>query len=506
MSKLGQLGLLFAGITLAAFAVTRFFIREWYPFYWVLLGLIGVFLGLSILVDRKFYKEFFSMKTTKNGMNMGVMIILVFVLLFVVNFLGARNVKTFDFSQAQRNSLSEQSLKIIKTLTEELKVRFFYAQKQDGNEENRKAFRELIRKYQDNTNKINLEFVEVNERPDLAEAYGVKQGKGIVFLEYKGKKQSIEKIDEQDITQALIRVMSDKSKKIYFTEGHAEYSLSDSQGAKGLGRLKTVLEGKNYEVKTFALSQTGKVPEDADVLAIIGPMQGFLEHELKALTDFVAKGGNLILALEQKNNTGLDKWLTSYGLEMENNYLISVADSPLPKGITFAFQYSSQSEITKLFAKNQVSLFLLPQAVKKLGQAPSTIAYDDLVKVGPAVSLESLSAKKPSAEGNFTSVIFAKGKLSSSEKHDFQMVVFGDADIFNNELIDANMNKDLVANSFSQLAKDENQISISPKELSKTELDPSQAKQALFYFGIIIPLPLIMLITSIVIWFRRRNA
>ena len=57
--------------------------------------------------------------------------------------------------------------------------------------ENRKAFRELVRKYQDHTNKINLEFVEVNERPDLAEAYGVKQGKGIVLLEYKGKKQSI---------------------------------------------------------------------------------------------------------------------------------------------------------------------------------------------------------------------------------------------------------------------------------------------------------------------------
>jgi ABC-type uncharacterized transport system involved in gliding motility auxiliary subunit len=506
MSKLGQLSLLFAGLTLAAFGVTRFFIREWYPFYWVLLGLIAFFVGAATFVDRKFYKEFFSMKTTKNGMNMGVMILLVFILLFVVNFIGARNVKTFDFSQAQRNSLSDQSLKIIKSLDQELKVSFFYHQKQEGMEENRKAFREVIRKYQDNTNKINLEFIEVNERPDLAEAYGVKQGKGIVFLEYKGKKQSIEKIDEQDITQALIRVMSDKSKKIYFTEGHAEYSLSDAQNPKGLGRLKTVLESKNYEVATLALAQTSKIPDDADALAIIGPMQGFLEHEHKALTEFVAKGGNLIIALEQKNNSGLDKWLTTYGLQMENNYLISIANSPLPKGISFAYQYSSQSEITKLFAKNQVSLFLLPQGIKKMSQAPAAISFDELVKVGPAVALESLTSAKPTAEGNFASVVYAKGKLNLEAKQDFQMIVYGDADIFNNELLDANMNKDLVSNSFSQLVKDENQISISPKELSKTELDPSQAKQALFYFGVIIPLPLIMLISSIVIWFRRRHA
>ncbi|OYZ16371.1 MAG: hypothetical protein B7Y39_15700 [Bdellovibrio sp. 28-41-41] len=68
------------------------------------------------------------------------------------------------------------------------------------------------------------------------------------------------------------------------------------------------------------------------------------------------------------------------------------------------------------------------------------------------------------------------------------------------------MNKDLVSNSFSQLAKDDNLISISPKELTKTEIDPSQSKQAFFYFGIVIPLPIIMLISAIVIWYRRRNA
>ncbi len=101
MSKLGQLSLLFAGLTLVAFGVTRFFIREWYPFYWVLLGLIAFFVLASGFVDRKFYKDFFSMKTTKNGMNMGVMILLVTILLLAVNFIGARNVKTFDFSQAQ---------------------------------------------------------------------------------------------------------------------------------------------------------------------------------------------------------------------------------------------------------------------------------------------------------------------------------------------------------------------------------------------------------------------
>lgn len=506
MSKLGQLSLLFSGLSLAAFGITRFFIREWYPFYWVMIALIVIFLLAAFFFDRKFYTEFFTMKTTKHGMNMGAMILLVFVLLFLVNFIGARNIKTFDFSQAQRNTLSDQSIKLLSSLTDELKIRFFYHDKQEGADENRRAFRELIRKYQDKTSKISLEFVEVNERPDLAEEYGVKQGKGIVFVEYKGKKQSIEKIDEQDLTQALIRVMSDKSKKIYFVEGHGEYPLSDTTNPKGAGRLKTVLESKNYIVETLALAQTGKIPEDTDALAIIGAEQKFLEHEIKALSDYAGAGGNLIIALEPKNKTGLDEWLKKFGLEMQNDYLISVAKSPLPKGITFAFTFSGTSEITKAFPKNQVSLFFLPQSIKKSAAAPATITYDELVKVGPAVAITDLKAPMPGNEGVYNSVYYAKGKLKPEDLKDFQLIVYGDADLFSNDLLDANLNKDLASNSFSQLAKDENLISISPKELAKTEIDPSQTKQALFYFGVIIPIPLLMLIAAILIWYRRRNA
>lgn len=506
MSKLGQLSLLFSGLSLAAFGITRFFIREWYPFYWVMIGLIFIFLLAAIFFDRVFYKEFFTMKTTKHGMNMGAMILLVFILLFLVNFIGARNIKTFDFSQAQRNTLSDQSIKLLASLTDELKIRFFYHEKQEGVEENRRAFRELIRKYQDKTNKINLEFVEVNERPDLAEEYGIKQGKGIVFIEYKGKKQSIEKIDEQDMTQALIRVMSDKSKKIYFVEGHGEFSLSDPSNPKGLGRLKTILESKNYQILNVALAQTGKIPDDADAIAIIGAEQKFLDHELKAISEYTASGGNLIIGLEPKNKSGLDEWLKTYGLELQNDYLISVAKTPLPKGITFAYTFSGTSEITKSFPKNQVALFFLPQSIKKSGSAPSTLTYDELVKVGPAVAITDLKSQMPTNEGIYSSVFYAKGKLKTEDPKDFQMILFGDADLFTNELVDANLNKDLVSNSFSQLAKDENLISISPKELAKTEIDPSQTKQALFYFGIVFPIPLIMLVTAILIWYRRRNA
>src|SRR5690606_37788923 len=113
-------------ISFVALGITRYVIGEWVPFCWLSLGLGVFFLTFAILKDRLFYKDFLSMKTTKEGMSMGVLILLMLAVLIVVNYLGARNLKTWDFSAAQLNTLSEQSIQLVKGLESDLKVYFFY--------------------------------------------------------------------------------------------------------------------------------------------------------------------------------------------------------------------------------------------------------------------------------------------------------------------------------------------------------------------------------------------
>ena len=85
-----------------------------------------------------------------------------------------------------------------------LLILYFYQKGTEGVEENRRAFIELMKKYQDQSSLIKLEFVDVNERPDLTEKYSVTKGNE-VYLEYKGRKNQIQKIDEQEITSALVK-------------------------------------------------------------------------------------------------------------------------------------------------------------------------------------------------------------------------------------------------------------------------------------------------------------
>lgn len=225
MKNIGKLSFVFSGVTLACLGVTHFLIGGWIPFFWILLGLFILSLINGIYFERRNLAEFFTMKTTKHGMSMGLTFVLVLALLGFLNFISTRHYKTWDFSSAKVNTLSDQSIQLAKSLDSDLSIKFFYKEGQEDNQRNRQAFRELVKKYQDHTSRIRLEFIEVNQRPDLTEEYGVNKGSGIAFLDYKGRRNRLEKIEEQELTSALIKVTREKDKILYFTTGHGEKDL-----------------------------------------------------------------------------------------------------------------------------------------------------------------------------------------------------------------------------------------------------------------------------------------
>jgi ABC-type uncharacterized transport system involved in gliding motility auxiliary subunit len=510
MSKLGKISFLFAFISIACVALIRYIVGDWVPFCTIAVVMTVLFFGYGVYTDRRFFKDFFTMKTTKHGMNMGVMILLVLGILAIVNFLAVRHTATWDFSVSRSNTLSEQSVKLVKNLNAELLVRFFYKKGVEGNDENRRQFRELIKKYQDQNPTVQLEFVEVNERPDLAKEYGVDKGSGVVFLDYKGRRNRIEKIDEQEFTSALVKVTREKQKTLYFTVGHGEKSLDEKKEGLGLGSLKLMLDNNRYDVKTLALSQNPKIPADADVVVIAGPIQDFQGFEITALEEYLKSGGGLFLALESQNTAGLEKLLSRVGIKFQNDYVMSVVDTVLGRGLnqgpTMGNVFAADSKITSGFAQGEVTLFRYPSSLT-LDKVPVGIAVDEIVKTNEnSMSYKSLTLSGDGPKGPFTLVDFVKGKFPGSDKNDFSMIVAGDVDFVTNQMLYQNLNRDLVLNSIAALAKEESLISITPKEAQATEMMLTPTKFGLFLFCFVIPLPLILLGLAIGLWIKRRNA
>lgn len=513
MSKLGKIFFLLSSLSLVSFVVMRLIAGGWIPFLWICLGLFVGFLFGGFWQDRGFYREFLSMKTTKQGMSMGAMLGLVLILLIAVNFLGVRRYKTFDFSAAQVNSLSDQSKKILAGLNSELKVLYFYQKGAEGVEDNRRAFIELLKKYQDQSSFVKLEFVEVNERPDLTEKYGVNKGSGVVFVDYKDRKSQIGKIDEQELTSALVKVTREKEKSIYFISGHGERDLEDIKSPTGAGALKALLQGSRYTVKSWIIAQNGEIPSDADVVMILGPAQAFLESEIDVLSKYLRRGGGLVLALEPGAKTNLQKFLSEMGVATKDNYLVNFMDTQIGRAVdpraTVGSVFSGTDEITKPFGKNQFVVFRLPMAIDKIEALPAGLVYEPLVKT----SEKTMAYNKPQFDGpglpgSFTVAAVVRGRWPGSDLKapSFAVVVTGDADFLSNQLLYQNLNRDLALNSVAGLAKEENLISITPKEVGVTQMHMSETAFYLFVFGFILVVPVAFLVLSGTLWFRRRYA
>lgn len=510
MNRMSKILLLLSAVCIVCFAVTRFLMGVWIPFLWIPLALLVLFLFGALFAERKLLGEFLTMRTTKHGMNMGALIGLVLVVLIVVNFLAVRHSKVWDFSGNQSNTLSDQSVKLAKSLDSELLVRFFYKKGVEGTDENRKAFRELVKKYQDQTTQLKLEFVEVNERPDLAESYGVTKGSGIIFLEYKGRKNRMDKIDEQEFTNALVKVIREKEKNVYYVTGHGERDLDEAKTANGLNAWKMMVENNRYILKPIALNLSAKIPEDADVLAIVGPTQNYLDYEIRALQDYLKRGGSLFIALKSKQTSALDKLLEPIGILPMNNYVFNLVQTPTGQEIqpeqTLATVFSTNSEITKVFGKNEALIFRSPMSFKR-GTVPEGVVLDEIVKAPESsMSFETMEIKNVGPQGAYTIAMTANGKFPGTQGKEFSLVIVGDPDFMSNQLLGQTLNRDLALNSLAALAKENNLISISPKETQVTKMMMTETMFYVFLLAFAIPLPIALLGTSVTLWMKRRHA
>ncbi len=515
MSGYGRLAF---GAGLACFislAGLYFATKIWMPFMWglVIPGLLAFI--FCIFIDRTVIKEFFTMKSTKQGLNMGALILIVFAFLTVINYLGAKYYKVFDLSGNKVNTLSEQSIQLVKALDTDLVIRFFYKNGSDRVDENKKMFRDLVKKYQDESLKVQLEFVEMNENAKLTQDYGATRGSGEAFLDYKNSKNRIENYTEQDLTNALIKVTRTIKKSVYFVEGHDERNTDNEKDESGLFGFKQLLEKNSYLVKKLSIASQTEIPSDADALLILAPKQSFLPIEVKSLTSYLERGGSLYLALEKANTAGLDKLLASLGLELEKFYVFNVYNSPMGQVVnaqspTVAVNYSTTHSATKVFAANQMTVFSQPNAIK-INSIPDAFKTEVLVKTPVnSVALKDLDSQDYLGEPkSYNLGVEVKGKIGKSDK-EFSVIIFSDVDFMSNLLLYQNLNRDLALNSVASLTKENDLISVSPKEPMATKilLSPPEMNQFLkfVFLGVFLPIPIVFMILSITVWYRRRYA
>jgi drug/metabolite transporter (DMT)-like permease len=89
----------------------------------LILGAAGVVaLAAYILLNTSTLKEGFKRRSFIYSSNMIVVVVLVIGILVVINYFFARHHHRFDFTEAKLHSISDQSVKVLKNLKEDVRM------------------------------------------------------------------------------------------------------------------------------------------------------------------------------------------------------------------------------------------------------------------------------------------------------------------------------------------------------------------------------------------------
>ncbi|MCB0411804.1 MAG: GldG family protein, partial [Bdellovibrionales bacterium] len=448
MSRLGKGCLLLSVLSLVVLMATRTILGGWVnllyiPLVLLVAGVIGV-----VVLERKTLVDFLTMRTTKHGMNMGVLILLGVVLMVSVNYLGVRFNKTVDVTEEKLNSLSEQSVKVLKSLDKDLTVYIFY--KGEEAKDQRQAIKQNLTLYEESSPKIKVRTVNSYVEPALAQEYlgditDKNRGEVFVFVNYGGKKIRVEtegpgQITEEKLTSAIIRATREGNKKIYFVTGHGERDLKGTD-PEALSQLVESLEGASYKVEPINFTEKAAIPEDASLIAIVGPQAPYLDAELNLLRDYLRKGGRVVVAVDPGQHHNLSLLTKSVGVEFKNNYILNQLSQIVGRGLASAIgiTYESGAGVTDKFQNGEMTIFDLASEVVPAPDVSENLKVTPLVKTHDSAFVENdIKNVSQPKEGDFGSrdvAVLSEGHLDGGkdEKTEFASVIFGDSDFMANK-------------------------------------------------------------------------
>ncbi|MCX6111962.1 MAG: GldG family protein [Proteobacteria bacterium] len=418
------------------------FLPHYYRFGYVLLILTGVVLIFAAIINRNKICLCFKDRKNLKSVNAVTTIILTVIIIGAVNYIAYRNERKMDLTRAKINTLSDQTVKVLKNLKDNVHFTAFLEPATDG-----ASFEYAMEKYKYYTNNISYEVVDPNKDPIKARNNNITNY-GTVIASVNNNEARFESLTEEDITNSIIKLTRTGKKKIYFLSGHGERDI-DSDNAEDYSFIKKIITGQSYTAEKLNLLTLKTVPQDANLLIIAGPKKIFFEKEISAIQNYIKNNGAVFILSDPSSpkytitpNQNVNRILAGFGVKLMDDVIIDP----------------------------QSKLFGVTEAM------PVIQSYDS----GP----------------------LDLGILISDKKNN-DIVVFGNSSFVANQYVSHAANSDIFMNAVSYLAKDNDLISIRPKTDESGRFSmPGGLLVGLFTVYVV---PFSILASGVVYWYKRRR-
>ncbi len=495
---------LFAGLFLVYYLYDKKFIG------WIVFGIGIILFGLYFYFHRDSFKSSLKRKSLIYGSNLFVIVLLVFAIIGALNIFFSKLQLRYDLTESKIYSLSQQTIKVLKNLKEDLYVKAFYT---DGPAQS--SIEDKLKMYRFYSKHFKYEIIDPNKNPGLAKKYNIVEDGTLVF-EYKGKEEKITMADEEEITNTIIKITRDKKRKICFLSGHGEADPESGEN-DGASQLRDSLKKIGYEVLKFSIAEKGEIPSECDILVVFAPKTELFDKEVEMIDEFIKSGKGALFMFEPNMGKKLSKLVKKYGIKVDDDVIVDPVSRVLSGDpLIPIIQEYAYHEITKNFSI--AALFPMARSVEKLKPEPENCLVTEIAKTSRAswgeTELEKEIAKKKitfnkekDKPGPLSVLVVSEVTIKKDKEKEetSRIAVFGDSDFARNSFIGASGNENLILNTINWLSQEKDLISITPRTARSSLLTMTPSEGKLVFFVSIVLLPLVFFVLAIIVWIRRRS-
>lgn len=472
---------------------------------------------------------------------MTCLLVLIIIAIFIAINLFMQNLELtpLDFTEEKLYTLTEESKEKVKDIDKNVNV-YFIGYTDDN------STVDLAKQYNKANEKIVAEAVDIENRPDLANKYGIESGSEGIIVECGEKSKVLSSSDlvtydtstyetisiaEEKLTSSIVSVTSNKIPKVYFLEGYSEFSLSQN-----MNYLNMYLANEINEIDTLDILSVGKVPDDCDTLVITTPSKDFDDIATNAIMNYIQSGGNILwlnsAVTKQTDMPNVNSILATYGVnpfevgiirETDTSKMVSSSPDLIFPDIQYATVTKDLYNTTGVVLINATKINVNEDKLEELN-----VEETDLLLASEnsyfRTNFNIQSNAKSEGEETGTFVVGAelektiqKATEATEDKEatsaiTSKLIIYGenyfisDSKLSNNSsygAIQLAYNKDLVLNSIAYLVDREEDITA--RKSTGTVTYTATETQDTMIRVIIFAVPILIIIVGVVIWQVRRR-
>lgn len=479
----------------------------------IALAVVVIGLAAFVLLDPDRVRQALSGRQARYGSNAAVLVLAFTGIIVVLNYLVYKNPQRWDLTEDKVNTLSQETLDTLQALEEPVQVTGYYTQRSLFAQEQAQT---VLDSYKTGSGgRFSYSFIDPEANPLVAQEAGITQDQTLV-LQMGERQQQVLYPSENELTSALVRLMSGRELTVYFLSGHGEYSLEGGND-RTLSVAADTLASKNYRVEELNLLAEKQIPEDADLLVIAGPMLPLSQAEIDQIAEFSQNGGALIVMEEPPVLTDfgdaedpLAEYLTeSWGITLGDDIVLSPGQTD-NEVIAVADQYGFHPITDKL---DQVATFYPSARSVQVGTEAENVNLTPLVMTAPydttwaETDMEALlgGVAEPDEMEDLPGPVTV-AVAGEQRESDSRIVVFGDADFASDYNFYTQRNGDMLINSADWVTDQEELINLTPREQTQRfMLPPFPAYTNLVILVTVFLLPGLVLGAGIWVWIQRRR-